>query len=137
MRLVESLDLPGPADDARFRPFADRLAHRGALVPVLEDAFRRRSTAECLARLRGRVPVAPVYTVDEAQADEQVAAREMIVDVEHPVFGSLRQLGCPIKIEGSCRATRRERPWVPTPRHCSARWGRDCRACCAAGLGVI
>ena len=33
MRLVESLDLPGLADDARFRTFADRLAHRGALVP--------------------------------------------------------------------------------------------------------
>jgi hypothetical protein len=37
MRLVESLDLPGLADDARFPTFADRLAHRGALVPVLEE----------------------------------------------------------------------------------------------------
>ena len=51
-------------------------------------------------RLRGRVPVAPVYTVDEALADEQVLAREMVVEVMHPVFGALRELGCPIKIAG-------------------------------------
>ena len=99
-RLVECLDLPELGGDPRFRSFDARLANRGTLVPVLEDAFRRRTTAEWLARLRGRVPVAPVYTVDEALADEQVAAREMIVDVQHPVFGTLRELGSPIKIAG-------------------------------------
>ena len=100
VRLVECLELPALADDARFRTFADRLAHREELVPLLRDVFRRRSTADWLARLRGRVPVAPVYTVEEALADEQVGAREMIVAVDHPLFGALRELGCPIKIEG-------------------------------------
>ena len=52
--------------------FADRLAHRDELVAVLADAFARRTTAEWLERLRGHVPVAPVYTVAEALADEQV-----------------------------------------------------------------
>jgi crotonobetainyl-CoA:carnitine CoA-transferase CaiB-like acyl-CoA transferase len=99
-RLVECLELPAVGGDPRFRTFADRLANRGALIPLLEDAFRRRTTADWLARLRGHVPVAPVYTVDEALADEQVIAREMIVDVEHPVFGTLRELGSPIKIAG-------------------------------------
>jgi crotonobetainyl-CoA:carnitine CoA-transferase CaiB-like acyl-CoA transferase len=44
--------------------------------------------------------VAPVYTVEEALADEQAIAREMIVEVEHPVFGTLREVGCPIKLNG-------------------------------------
>jgi crotonobetainyl-CoA:carnitine CoA-transferase CaiB-like acyl-CoA transferase len=99
-RLVECLELPVLGDDPRFRTFADRLEHREALIPLVEDAFRRRTTAEWLARLRGRVPVAPVYTVEEALADEQAIAREMIVEVEHPVFGTLREVGCPIKLNG-------------------------------------
>lgn len=99
-RLVERLELPALADDARFRTFADRLAHRQALVPLLEEAFARRTTAAWLERLRGQVPVAPVYTVEEALADEQALTREMIVEVAHPVFGTLRELGCPIKLDG-------------------------------------
>jgi len=99
-RLVECLDLPALADDPRFRTFADRLAHRAELVPIVRDRFRERTTAEWLARLRGHVPVAPVYSVAEALADEQAIARDMIVDVPHPVFGTLRQVGSPIKIDG-------------------------------------
>jgi crotonobetainyl-CoA:carnitine CoA-transferase CaiB-like acyl-CoA transferase len=99
-RLVERLDLPELGGDPRFRTFDDRLANRGLLIPLLEQAFRRRTTSEWLARLRGRVPVAPVYSVEEALADEQVAAREMVVDVHHPVFGTLRELGSPIKMAG-------------------------------------
>lgn len=99
-RLVERLDLPALRDDPRFRTFADRLAHRAALTPVLETAFRTRTTDAWLERLRGHVPVAPVYTVAEALADEQAIAREMVVEVPHPVFGVLRQVGCPIKLDG-------------------------------------
>ena len=99
-RLVDRLELPELAADARFRSFADRLANRTALVPLLRVRFRERTTAAWLERLRGHVPVAPIYTVGEALADEQVQAREMVVDVEHPVFGVLRQVGSPIKIGG-------------------------------------
>ena len=97
-RLAERMDLAALRDDARFRTFADRLAHRDALVPILKAEFRRRTTAEWLARLRGHVPVAPVYTVEEALADEQVRAREMVIEIAHPVFGALREVGCPIKM---------------------------------------
>jgi crotonobetainyl-CoA:carnitine CoA-transferase CaiB-like acyl-CoA transferase len=99
-RLADRLELPELRRDPRFASFAGRLEHRDALVPVLRAAFRRRSTAEWLERLRGHVPVAPVYDVEEALADPQVAAREMVVELAHPLFGTLRQVGCPIKIEG-------------------------------------
>ncbi len=99
-RLIECLELPALAADARFRTFADRLAHRAELIPLLDEALRRRTTAAWLQRLRGQVPVAPVYTVEEALADEQAIARDMIVEVAHPVFGTLRELGCPIKLDG-------------------------------------
>jgi crotonobetainyl-CoA:carnitine CoA-transferase CaiB-like acyl-CoA transferase len=109
-RLVERLEHPELAADPRFRTFADRLAHRDALVPTLRAEFARRTTAEWIDRLRGHVPVAPVYEVDEALADPHVRAREMVVDVEHPRFGTLRETGNPIKIAG---VVPRYRPAAP------------------------
>src|SRR2546430_11582163 len=80
--------------------FADMLAHRDAFRPILCAEFRQPTTAEWLERLRGQVPIAPVYAVEEALADEQVLAREMVIAVEHPRLGRLREVGCPIKIDG-------------------------------------
>jgi crotonobetainyl-CoA:carnitine CoA-transferase CaiB-like acyl-CoA transferase len=99
-RLADRMGLAVLRDDARFRTFADRLTHRDALVPLLEEAFRRHTTADWLERLRGHVPVAPVYDVEQALADEQTVAREMVVEVAHPIFGQVRQTGCPIKMDG-------------------------------------
>jgi crotonobetainyl-CoA:carnitine CoA-transferase CaiB-like acyl-CoA transferase len=99
-RLAERMGLGALGDDPRFRTFADRLAHREALVAILGPAFRRRPTAEWIERLRGHVPIAPVLSVEEALADEHVRAREMIVEVPHPIFGTLREVGCPIKLDG-------------------------------------
>jgi crotonobetainyl-CoA:carnitine CoA-transferase CaiB-like acyl-CoA transferase len=109
-RLTECLERPDLCDDPRFRTFADRLANRDALAGVLVEAFRRRSTGEWLERLRGQVPVAPVYSVEDALADEHTTARQMIVEIEHPVFGALRQIGCPIKLPGT---TPRYAPGAP------------------------
>jgi crotonobetainyl-CoA:carnitine CoA-transferase CaiB-like acyl-CoA transferase len=100
-RLTERMARPDLARDARFGTFADRLANRAALSALLEPEFRGRTTAEWVERLRGHVPVAPVYDVVEALADEQAAAREMIVTVDHPIFGVLREIGCPIKVSGT------------------------------------
>src|SRR5207245_494248 len=81
-----------------------------ALVTLLARTFVTRTTAEWLARLRGRVPVAPVHSVEEALADEQTVARQMVVDVPHPLFGTLREVGCPIKMSG---VTPHHRPAAP------------------------
>jgi crotonobetainyl-CoA:carnitine CoA-transferase CaiB-like acyl-CoA transferase len=101
--LVETLGAPELAEDARFGTFADRFAHKAALLPLLEARFRTRTSAEWLERLRGRVPCAPVNDVRQALADPQVQARDMIVEVEHPEFGALRQVRSPVRTEGEIR----------------------------------
>lgn len=109
-RLVERLELPALASDARFATFADRLANREALATTLREEFRRRTTAEWLERLRDSVPVAPVYGVEEALGDEQALARGMVVTVDHPVFGPLREVGCPIKVSDTVPSYRPASP---------------------------
>jgi len=105
--LVETLGVPELAEDARFATFADRFDHRETLLPLLRARFETRTTAEWLDRLRGRVPCAPVNDVRQALADPQVLARDMIVEVEHPEFGTLREVRSPVRTEGEIRQPRR------------------------------
>jgi crotonobetainyl-CoA:carnitine CoA-transferase CaiB-like acyl-CoA transferase len=98
-RLTELLARPDLARDPQYAGFAARLQRRDALLAELEPIFRTRTTAEWIALLRGQVPCAPVNDVAQALADEQVAHRNMIVSVEHPRYGTLRAVGCPIKID--------------------------------------
>ncbi len=105
--LVETLGVPELAEDARFATFAERFDHREALLPLLRARFETRTTADWLDRLRGRVPCAPVNDVRQALADPQVLARDMIVEVEHPEFGTLREVRSPVRTEGEIRQPRR------------------------------
>jgi crotonobetainyl-CoA:carnitine CoA-transferase CaiB-like acyl-CoA transferase len=99
--LMEAMALEAVARDPRFATFADRLAHKDALLPILKARFAERTTADWLARLRGKVPCAPVNTIAQALDDEQVRARDMIVEVKHPHFGVLREVASPVKTEGA------------------------------------
>jgi crotonobetainyl-CoA:carnitine CoA-transferase CaiB-like acyl-CoA transferase len=98
-RLTDLIGRPDLRRDPRYAGFPERLQHRDALLAELEPIFRARTTAEWIALLRGQVPCAPVNTVAEALVDEQVAHRNMVVSVEHPRYGTLREVGCPIKID--------------------------------------
>jgi crotonobetainyl-CoA:carnitine CoA-transferase CaiB-like acyl-CoA transferase len=101
--LIERMGLPELGRDARFTGFPDRFAHKAELVAILQLRFVEKTTAEWLALLRGHVPCAPVNTVAQALEDEQVRAREMIVEVDHPQFGRIREVASPIRTEGEIR----------------------------------
>jgi crotonobetainyl-CoA:carnitine CoA-transferase CaiB-like acyl-CoA transferase len=99
--LCEALGLPELAADPRFADAEGRLAHREELLAVLQRRFGERATADWSAELDARgVPAAPVQTVAEALAMEQVAARDMVVDLDHASYGSYRAIGDPVKFSG-------------------------------------
>jgi formyl-CoA transferase/CoA:oxalate CoA-transferase len=97
-----AVERPEWADDPRFARNRDRVAHRDALMPLVERLFTERTTADWLARLQAAgVPATPIQTVDRVLADPQVRHRGMVVEVEHPRHGRLPTLGTPIKVDGS------------------------------------
>ena len=99
--LVDALELPALRADSRFATLADRLAHKAQLLAILKPRFLEFPTSDWLRRLQGRVPCAPVNSMREALEDEQVREREMLLTVEHPVFGALREVASPIKTAGA------------------------------------
>jgi crotonobetainyl-CoA:carnitine CoA-transferase CaiB-like acyl-CoA transferase len=98
-RLVDVLGRPELADDARFADFAARHLHRDVLGPILDGIFSGDTSARWLERLSGAgIPCGPVNTLAEALADPQTEARGMIVETDHPRFGSVRQVASPVRV---------------------------------------
>jgi crotonobetainyl-CoA:carnitine CoA-transferase CaiB-like acyl-CoA transferase len=110
-RLSRVLGRPELATDPRFVSNADRVmnydALRGELSPLLAT-WRRTDLVRALTA--AGVPSAAVRNVTEALADPQLAAREMIVPLEHLTAGSIRVLGTPLKLSATPAAVRTPPP---------------------------
>ncbi len=86
-------------DDPRFETSALRTEHHAELEPILNEALKQRTTAEWLAEFEPfNLPCGPLNNIAQAAASPQVSAREMLIDVPHPVIGSLRMPNTPVKL---------------------------------------
>lgn len=98
-RLCQAIGRPDLAADPRFQESAGRIARQRELGAILEGIFQQDTTANWLSSLeQAGVPAGPIYTLAEVYADPHVRAREMVVEVEHPVAGRVRQIGIPVKL---------------------------------------
>jgi crotonobetainyl-CoA:carnitine CoA-transferase CaiB-like acyl-CoA transferase len=74
----------------------------GEVVSALAEAFRTRTRDEWFALFKDqKVCVAPVYYVNETFADPQVRHRQMLVEIDDPALGTVRQAGIPIKLSAT------------------------------------
>lgn len=90
--------LQGIADDPRFTTAPARIENRAALEEALNIGFQDKPRPEWEhLLLKYDVPGGPVNNIGEALADPQVLLRDMVVEVEHPVAGTYRTAGNPIK----------------------------------------
>lgn len=105
--LCAALGLPELATDPRFLDAGQRLRHREELLEVFEGRFAERSTADWVSTLEARgVPVAPVQTVTQALEMDQVRARDMVVELTHPSYGTYRAVGNPLKLSDTVQPLR-------------------------------
>jgi crotonobetainyl-CoA:carnitine CoA-transferase CaiB-like acyl-CoA transferase len=98
-RLCEALGRPELAADERFADFAARDRNRDGVTAILEEVFRSRPSAEWLQILaHAGVPSSAVNDVEAALRDPQSAARESVVEYEHPKLGLVRQVATPLRL---------------------------------------
>jgi crotonobetainyl-CoA:carnitine CoA-transferase CaiB-like acyl-CoA transferase len=97
--------------DPRFATNPERTQNQRELTEILEAVFSSRSVVEWLAILENAgVPAGPVYNMEQVYSDPQVRAREMIVDVEHPIAGLTKAIGIPVKLSETPGQIRRPAP---------------------------
>lgn len=98
-RLCASLGVPELVDDPRFAANGVRVVNRGELRPILAARFEAGTTAHWLAEMdAAEIPAGPINDVVAAFEQPQAKARNMTVEVEHPVLGALRQAGIPFHL---------------------------------------
>ena len=85
--------------DARFTANADRKGHERELASILQETFSQETTRHWLDLLEaGGVPSGPIMPLDQVYADPHVRAREMLVEIEDPDLGTLKNIGIPVKL---------------------------------------
>lgn len=110
-RFCTALGLPALADDPRFATNGDRVDRRAELRPILAERLAQRSTAAWVAVLdEAGVPNGAVADIAAAFGSPEAQALAMTVDVEHPAFGILRQVGIPLTFESTPGAIRTAPP---------------------------
>jgi CoA:oxalate CoA-transferase len=98
-RLCNLLERPDLLTDERFESNSKRTAHSKELYAILNEIFKTKNIADWMAVLEAAgIPCAPINSVDKIVKDPQVLARNMIVEVEHPVAGKLKMPGVPVKM---------------------------------------
>ena len=83
---------PELAKDARFATPSARSVNATARIRKMQEYIERHPTAEWLQRLDAAdVPCAPILRRHEIIGNEQVVARELIVEFDQPDVGRVRQ----------------------------------------------
>ncbi len=87
-----AIERPDLASDARFAEAGPRARHQRGLQARVDETLRSLSSAELGERLaREGVPFAPLGDPATIHEDPQVLAEGLLVELEHPHAGSLRQ----------------------------------------------
>ncbi len=100
--LLDLLDLQQLGSDPRFQENGDRRDNVGELIPLLETVFRTKSSATWLDLLaENGIPAGPIQDVKQMHEDPHTLARQMVVEVDHPVAGPVKTIGHPIKFQAT------------------------------------
>jgi crotonobetainyl-CoA:carnitine CoA-transferase CaiB-like acyl-CoA transferase len=107
VQFCQAIDRHELPDDPRFATNTGRLQNRAALVAIVEAQISPWTVDQFLARLESRgVPCGRVRSIDQALADPQVDARQMLVTMTHRQLGPFRVIANPMALSDAPPAYR-------------------------------
>lgn len=93
---VMKLDI---VDDPRYSTNPKRVENRDQLIPFLEGIFKKESYKHWVDLLENAgVPSGPIYQLADLFEDPHVLDRDMLVSMQHPTIGEIKQVGIPVKL---------------------------------------
>jgi crotonobetainyl-CoA:carnitine CoA-transferase CaiB-like acyl-CoA transferase len=107
-RIAKAIGREDLLADPRFATNGERMKHLAELTPLVAERMRERPSADWIREFEAAgVPVGPINKIGDMLADPQVAARDMVVEVDHPRAGRTKALGMPVKFSDTpCAVTR-------------------------------
>lgn len=101
-KIVEAMDRPELAEDARFVTAASRVVHRDACDALLSAVFAEFTSEDIVRRLQvAGIPCGVVRTLGQALDAEIASGSGAITDVQYPGnVGSIPSVRIPIKFDG-------------------------------------
>lgn len=79
-----------------------RLPHLDACFEIIGEWTQKRTKYEAMKALNAvDVPCGPILDMKELIEDESLAARGIVVEVEHPERGAFKTVGCPLQLSDS------------------------------------
>ncbi len=110
-RLAEAIERPELAAADRFKTFADRRENSDELLGILDRAFLARTSEEWIDLLtEAGVPCAPIQSVGQALTDPHTEARGMLIEHDHPEFGTVRGVASAMRVGSPGDVTYRSAP---------------------------
>jgi len=99
-KICEALGCPENTTDPRYDSITKRRGARDEVNAIVSAVTQERTVAELIELFTEyEVPHAPILGVTEALSQPQTVAREMVVEVDHPVLGSIPIVNRPIKFD--------------------------------------
>ena len=97
-KFAEAIAQPDLAHDPRFEKNSGRVRNRAALNAIIEPVLAGRPLAQWLQAFEAAgVPAGPINTVPMVFQEPQVKHRGMLIDLPHPVAGTVPQVASPMK----------------------------------------
>lgn len=110
-KFCELANLGALQDAPRFHTNSERVTNREDLMPHVREVIQTRTAAEWIDTLQAAgIPCGPIRDMDTALKDPHVAARNFIVELEHPTLGMLKSLATPIHMSETTTSYRRYPP---------------------------
>ena len=96
---VTVIGRPELADDERFATLGHRLKYRDELTAAINRALADHPADHWIDAFNRRgIPSGPILTIEEMFQHPQIAAREMLVKLAHPVHGAIKTTGLGVKL---------------------------------------
>ncbi|WP_407306436.1 CaiB/BaiF CoA transferase family protein [Acinetobacter sp.] len=97
--LSNAIGLPELPDDPRFTTNALRIKHRSEIGELLSTHFLSDNAKHWVEAIHAvKVPVGLINNLEQAFEEPQVKARDMLVEMQHPLKDKLKVIGSPIKL---------------------------------------
>ena len=110
-RLADVLGEPGLKSDPLYATPSARVANRARINAIVGGKLAANTTEYWVETLnKAGVPCGPVNSVAQVFQDPQILQQQMVMDVEHPGYGSVRMLGFPVKFSAQPCQVRRPAP---------------------------